>query len=247
MKHNEFKNIQGILCSKIDFLYNTLVYAIPQVNVEELHRCKDLVKSASFESKTLKLMVAAISFDIPFTTIRHLQINREMDIDNIRLQLGFDGTIDATLWKKEEENPWVKSSFKAELMILTMQGKRYSKGFHIDYSANMETTYQEVHPSSHMHFNFIVNDDISSTEDKFSIDVPRLVHYPLDLVLGISLVLQNYAPELYQKLANNHQYLSLSYESQRRIIKPYFNNFINCIDSKGKSNVNIKKVCPYLL
>ena len=245
MKQSEFENIKCQVCTEMEYLYKALC-KFPNVNSEVLQCSKKKILSSPFKNDTSKIDVSieAITFDISTANIKHLLLRGDDDIDNVKLRLCMTGIIDANIWKDKDKNPWKTLSFKAELLILTLQGKLYSKCFHVDQIDSEETKSQEIHPVSHLHFNF---NNIDSTEDSISCDVPRLVHYPIDIVLGISIALQSYAPDLYKHLKNDNYYISLCHDRQKRILKPYFENFVSAIDRKGKSNTNIKQVCPYLL
>lgn len=237
MKESEFREIQNKVCSKVDYLY-TVLRKLPYVNPESLQRCKGVINASPYNARTpeLNYCVDAIVFEIPFQNLTHLSKDLNENIDKAQLKLYIKGIIDASAWKDENKNLWKDISFKAELILLTLEGKRYCKCFHVDQIENVENNFQQIHPLSHLHFSGYLETDL-----------PRLVHYPMDLILGLSMLLQNFDLEQYERLIKDSIYVSLCYESQKRILKPYFANFISPIDRNGKCNTNIKRVCPYLL
>ena len=244
MKRDEFAQIQRQVCVKVDYLYNAL-RTIPDINAEALQRAKKLITASPYVDKQEKIQYSVddIIVSISPNDIKRLSKIPCSEIYLAELHIRMNGVIDAQLWNYDDMNPWETLTFGVELKILSMKGSLLSKKFHVDQIKGGEISFKEVHPLSHLHF----NDTIGDGEGKISINVPRLVHYPLDVVLGLSMTLQNFTPEKFKKLRTKGEYISLCYESQKRILLPYFSSFSNCIDSEGKSNDEVRKLCPYLL
>ena len=238
MKKIEFEQIKSSLCAKVGCLYEAL-RTIPGIDPEPLIRSKQIINEAAYnvQQEQIHYSVDSLKFTISSSNLKHLSTENGNPIDQVELYLSCNGILDANLYKDDDKNPWKELSFKAELVILTMSGL-YSKIFHVDQIFCNNKIYGEVHPFSHLHF---------MANESDTIDVPRLVHYPLDIVLGLSVALQNYLPDTYAQLKTNSQYIGLCYQSQKRLLKPYIEMYFNGIDSDGKANTNIIKACPYLL
>lgn len=240
MNQKEFAKIQSQVCNDIYILYSTL-QKIAEIHAEGLYQCMDVIKSSPFKygEEQLVMSVDDITINVEPTNIRHLSLTGK--IDHILMHLYFEGVIDANVWKDKEKNPWLNISYKSILEVMTIDGEKFYKDFHIDYLQQSNTGFEDIHPQSHVHFSSR-NDNVEA----LNIDVPRLAHYPVDIVLGLSISLQNYAPDLFAKLILDNQYVSLCLQSQKRILIPYY-VMCNGIDGEGKSNKNMKIVCPYLL
>lgn len=238
MKKAEFELIKGTICAKIGCLYEAL-RTIPGIDSEPLNRSKQIIISSAYnvQQEQIYYTVENIRFTVSASNLKHLSAEDGKPIDQVELYLSCNGILDANLYKDDDKNPWKELSFKAELVILTMGGV-YSKIFHVDQICCDNQNYGEVHPFSHLHF---------MVDGSGTIDLPRLVHYPFDIVLGLSVALQNYLPDAYAQLKMNSQYIGLCYQSQKRLLKPYIEMYCNGIDSDGKANATIKKACPYLL
>lgn len=243
MKRDEFERIQQQVCVKVDYLYDVL-RTIPDINAESLQRAKKIIVSSPYVDKQEKInyIIDDIIVTISKTDLKRLSKIPCSEIYLAEMRIRMNGVIDAQLWREVEKNPWDTLTFGVELIVLSMNGNSYSKKFHVDQINREEISFKEVHPLSHLHFNDTLEDG-----DGKSINVPRLVHYPMDVVLGLSMALQNFAPEMFKKLRTKGQYISLVYESQKRILLPYFSSFSNCIDLEGKSNEAVRTLCPYLL
>jgi len=74
------------------------------------------------------------------------------------------------------------------------------------------------------------------------------MHFPMELILGTSFLISNFAPISYSKIIKERQYVNLCKEYQERIWKPY----INSLESYWSLNPNQwfwnpKLNCPYLV
>ena len=82
------------------------------------------------------------------------------------------------------------------------------------------------------------------------LDVPRLMHYPVDLILGIGLCLTNFHPKKrFESLKSQVGFIRAYREAQNNIMKPYYFNIVSQWD---KNNRSLKwktpsKLCPQLV
>lgn len=241
MNQKEFALIQSQVCNDIYILYSTL-QKIAKIHAEGLYQCMDIVKSSPFKygEEQLVISVNDIIVEVDSANIKHLSLTGK--VDQILMHLYFDGVIDANIWKDKEKNPWLHLSYKSILEVITINGEKFYKDFHIDYSQQSNASFVDIHPQSHIHF-----DSKKDNVEALNIDVPRLTHYPVDVVLGLSISMQNYTPDLFAKLILDNQYVSLCLQSQKRLLAPYFASYADCIRNDGKSDDNIKTQCPYLV
>lgn len=78
------------------------------------------------------------------------------------------------------------------------------------------------------------------------LDVPRMMHLPMELILGVSTILSNFSPSTYSKLIENRQFVNLCKDYQEKIWRPYFNSLEN-FWIKNQIDWDPKLNCPYLL
>lgn len=87
----------------------------------------------------------------------------------------------------------------------------------------------DPHPKYHFQFggrklSEKITNDVEYGRNMF-FDAPRIMHYPMDFILGIDFILSNYYSEKWNNLKNtNHQYNSLIAKYQDILLKPYFNS-----------------------
>lgn len=163
------------------------------------------------------------------------------------LQVSIDADILCNFDDWETMNdPFVKLNFRARIKGLdSMQS--YSFGFHID-KHNEEKHSNEIHPIYHIHYTPLVNGN-NDLGNVLSLDTPRLMHLPVDLVLGVDMVLSNFAPEIWNKLRDEMLYQSIFRNYQTIFWKPYVHAFASKWEF-NKTNItwgDISQICPTLV
>lgn len=242
MKQSQFEHIKSQVYQKVELLYNVL-RSVHNIDAEALGQSKKIVNQSPYQNECINYSVNDIIIRIPVENAKRFSKTAVNDINDVELHLSMNGLVDANLWGEEGKNPWQSLSFKAVLKICTMEGEHLLKSFHVDQIPVSDPDYKEVHPLSHMHFSERIEGNNACVRE----DLPRLVHYPLDIVLGLSVALQNYVPQIFDSLCRNSNYLGLCYDSQKRLLAPYFASYADCIREEGKCNESLKAICPYLV
>lgn len=132
------------------------------------------------------------------------------------------------------------------------QGKTYSWGMHLEKDTSNKPT--EWHPLYHMHcfdgrnqMKHALFDSLQNRGMPY-LNVPRLVHYPLDIVLGIGFCLMNFhTKDVFTKLIKQDQVFPRLYQSsQQRILEPYYNAIIST-SGAGTGWAGKKELCPQIV
>lgn len=96
-------------------------------------------------------------------------------------------------------------------------------GFHIDRHLEGENEPDEVHPIYHVHFG---GQGLSHEGTKYGqslfLGAPRIMYYPIDLILGIDFIISNYFPKLKKSFHASHDFISVIKEQQVIFWKPFF-------------------------
>lgn len=123
-------------------------------------------------------------------------------------------------------NPLVNLNFDIEIEGFDDQVNNYYSAWHLDKhldnANNNQTKY--VHPEYHLTFGG------NKLEEKGPIfgsalilPSPRIVSPPMDAILGIDFIVQNYFPlSEISNLINDSRYKEILSNSQRRLWKPYY-------------------------
>jgi hypothetical protein len=152
---------------------------------------------------------------------------------------GFEILIDVDIlsnlnnWKSMSD-PFIKQNFRVIARGVDINST-YSFGYHIDRHDPSQVTH-EVHPAYHLQI-ITRGNGITDTGNILSLDVPRFVHLPVDLILGIDIAISNFAPDYWEKLKKERDYIRLVTDYQNFVWKPY----IHSIASKWpytKNNIN---------
>lgn len=96
--------------------------------------------------------------------------------------------------------------------------------FHLDrHLTNSEDNEpHDVHPAYHFQFGGRKLDKkFRNFGNALLMDSPRIVHYPMDIVLSVDFVLSNFFPSLWKKMRQDGEYVNLVKDYQESFWKPY--------------------------
>jgi hypothetical protein len=185
-----------------------------------------------------------LSFPMEMATVRHL---RPTGFTQVEIVVEIDVESSIKEWDNLND-PFTSLSFRSMLRGTNpITGKLHYLSFHVDRHNGAKTT--EVHPLYHVQYlqNGKVKDNFDHGES-MQLDVPRMMHFPLEVILGVSLLLSNFAPGSYAKLIQNRAYKKISRVYQEKIWRPY----INSLESFWLNPIAVaptweaKLNCPYL-
>ena len=151
-------------------------------------------------------------------------------------------------WNNSNCDPFTKYSFRVRVFG-EYQGIKHSWGIHLDKEERMGL--DEWHPLYHLHcFESRVDAptvlvDVNQKKGSLLLNVPRLMHYPLDIVLGIGFCLMNFnKKDVFNRLyTNDQQFPRLYRKSQDRILKPY----LESLSGVSGSVYSRKALCPQIV
>lgn len=183
-------------------------------------------------------------FVIPLESLKHVQPHSITDgsvIVNMKLRADVD------VWE-DMSDPFLELNFNVH--IKGIGDKVYHFGFHIDRH-DIATTPDEPHPVYHIQYN--INPTNANSFDYGStlyVDTPRLLHFPLDFILGVSFLTSNFFPTAYSFLIEDRAFRKMTAQYQERIFKPYFHTLANHWKPFSQAEVTwqpISHLCPIFL
>lgn len=189
--------------------------------------------------------IIGLSIPVEPTTLKHI---RPQGITNAKLLVDIEIVSDLGEWNNIND-PFISLNFKAIIKAINPNSESpHFLAFHIDrHNGHNETN--EIHPLYHLQYlqNPTKKPDFNHGES-LQLDIPRMMHFPMELILGTSFLISNFAPISYSKIIKERQYVNLCKEYQERIWKPY----INSLESYWSLNPNQwfwnpKLNCPYLV
>lgn len=185
--------------------------------------------------------VGKITLPVKIESLKHLVPEfATQSIDKIELICSACGKINPTKWYTQKI-PLEKSIFKMELHVIPLgtNQPQWVSAVHID-GIEPNPVSAEVHPLFHVQY---VNESKTNNFEALSMDVPRLAHYPVDVISGLDIAIRNYLPEEYKKIILKGDYASALREIQLHCILPYFRELAQFHDNKDFA----KLLCPYLV
>jgi hypothetical protein len=145
-------------------------------------------------------------------------------------------------------DPLQELSFKA--ILRGLGDKDYYTGFHIDRHDGGTNPEGEIHPVYHLQYLVNPNNDHAfEYGTALSLDTPRIMHYPMEFVLGLGYLTANYFPLAYETLLDDGFYYQLFKDYQARIWKPYSHTMAYYWKPLDESSIawNPALICPYFL
>lgn len=190
--------------------------------------------------------IEGITIPIEESTLRHI---RPLGFSSVEVIVDLDLESQVSEWLNLND-PFTHLSFRSLLKgSNTITKKIHYLSFHID--RHNGATPNEVHPLYHLQYlqnGKVTNKNSFDHGDSLQLDIPRMMHFPMELVLGISFIMSNFCPKSYASLIQDRQYINLCKVYQERVWRPY----INSLDKFWTTNShqwlwNPKLNCPYLL
>lgn len=179
--------------------------------------------------------------ELPIENPKHLKPNKLKGNLKMFVSISMEGS--GKGWKNEED--CIKNlRFKVEVIGKDQKDpqKIFQTGFHIDMVDDKDDS-SEMHPLYHVHF---LNDSLIEGTEVLAMDVPRLMHHPVDVLLGILLVYANYNQTGYKKLLNDGLFMGLCRDSAKHILTPYYQSLSKVPWTEGVITEYDKSLCPYL-
>jgi hypothetical protein len=136
------------------------------------------------------------------------------------------------------KNPLTKLSFDIELEGWDAKPNLFYGSWHLDkhihVAGNGQSTY--IHPEYHLTFG---GNRLEAKGDIFGSSLilpsPRISYPPMDAILGIDFILQNYFPlNLISKILDESKYKQIVRNSQNRLWKNYYLSISNAWDNSVK-------------
>ncbi|MBW4970792.1 hypothetical protein KZY98_10010 [Croceibacter atlanticus] len=127
--------------------------------------------------------------------------------------------------------------------------EEYITSYHLDRHPEGENETSESHPKYHFQFG---GRKLDKRNREFGqsiiLDSPRVMHYPMDLILGIDFIVSNFFPEKWAQLKKENDYVSLVKEYKDRMLRPFFASITNHWTGllNGNSNWSDIEICPQL-
>lgn len=236
------KNFRGIVIHQAATLEKAVNCLIPTFgNTGWLGKLKGAAEDIRCNGSSNDWVVNIEDMELPIDNPKHLEPHTLNNNLKLFVSISMEGS--GELWKEGKD--CIKS-----LRFTVRVKEKYQKddqhsfqtGFHIDKVGKKDDS-SEMHPLYHVHF---LNESCIDGIMPLSMDVPRLMHHPVDALLGLLLVFANYHKDGYKKLTSNGNFMSLCRESAKHILVPYYTSLSKVPWTEGFVSEYDKSLCPYL-
>lgn len=150
----------------------------------------------------------------------------------------------------EFNDPFKTLEFNLVIKGKSRKEKDHILALHLDKQPESKNSPIHAHPVYHFQ---IGGDKLKNLHDNgfnfgnnLILDSPRLMHYPMDFILGIDFLFSNFAPEIWRNIRKNPHFLKVFKEAQRRNIRPYFARLAQHFDFHvlPDGDWDSKAICP---
>ncbi len=190
--------------------------------------------------------IKELKFQIEQSTLKHI---RPSGFSNLEVLIDIDVVSKNSDWDKLND-PFEVLNFRTLLKgVNKITNKTHYLGFHVDRHNGGKTN--EIHPLYHIQY--LQNSKVKAKDEfdhgeSLQLDIPRMMQLPMDLILGVSVIISNFAPQLYDKLIKDKQFINLTREYQERVWRPYFNSLESYWLTPMNNRIWDPKLnCPYLI
>lgn len=133
-------------------------------------------------------------------------------------------------------DPFKSLEFNIVIDGLSRSSKNHVFSYHLDRNLKGKNPSNEVHPCYHFHYGGRKLKDYTNKNfgNSLILDMPRIIHYPMDFILGIDFIVSNFSPNLWRTLRRDNRYIRLVKQAQKRVMKPYFGALAQHFGFHGK-------------
>ncbi|MFK5970646.1 MAG: hypothetical protein QM487_11075 [Candidatus Marithrix sp.] len=176
------------------------------------------------------------------------------NIENLRLYFSVDLNIE---YKKiaKNEDPFNELEFNIYAYGMNKNNRNgselvYSIHFDKHICKKGDNPSKEVHPMYHFQFGGrkLKEKNIDIGQALF-FDAPRIMHHPMEFILGLDFVLSNFFPDVWEKLRENPEYVNILKKYQEYFVLPYYKSIVDYFDSTVLKPApwNAQKIYPQLV
>lgn len=234
---------------------------------------KEMIKNLLFLKQALekkfKTKIDAKSFDSIISDLKSNNsldyksqvLSIEFDKDNIpkyfakdrveKLKIFFSVKVKAKIDDMlEDKDPFNHLEFNIYARGTTKGAKPVMYSLHFDRHIDEGNESKEVHPMYHFQFGGRKIEDAEDIDrgDVLFLDAPRIMHHPMEFILGLDFLLSNFLPNDWKDISRRNQnYKNIMKEYQKHFVLPYFKSIVNHFDRQVTNVWDSKQLYPQLI
>lgn len=159
------------------------------------------------------------------------------------------GFADAVL---EDRDPFNSLEFNIYAIAYDEQNREMVYSLHFDRHIEPEKgDADSIEPHPIYHFQFGGNklqNSVNNLGDTFFFDAPRIMHHPMEFILGVDFLLSSFLPVAWNELQQESGYTKIIKRYQRYFVYPYFKSIYSHFDdSHQNGDWPPQKIYPQLV
>lgn len=191
----------------------------------DLEKIRMIKKTLEMNEKYFSYSFTTLNFYVPKALLPSNSIPKEFQYIEIILSIK-DEVVIKKIKKNNIEDPLIKLN-KFNIILYTDE-KKYTSSWHLDRHemGEDEQSPSNLHPIYHLtfggyHMEELQKDDSVEFGRSLILRTPRIMHPPMELILGIDFIFNNFIPKSELDLLSDPTYISVINELKKYFWLPY--------------------------
>lgn len=191
-----------------------------------------------------KLKPMIINFE---DNLRYPKVKSHKDIKNLELYFDMKIKMDYESFQ-DSRDPFSEFIFNIKIFGNTKEEPNTKLVYALHFDKHDGSSSPMPHPSYHFQLGGReLKDNISEYGQALFLDSPRIMHHPMELILGIDFVLSNFFPLIWQDVKKLPDYFDVLKKYQELFLKPYFKSLVEHFEDGTTPLWSSIDICPQLV
>ncbi len=228
--------------------------------LEDMQKIASLLESKGIDTSSIYTMQSNLRSNSPnvayklkpmkfyfANNLRYPKVKSHKKVQN--LELIFDMKIDVDFDSfKDLNDPFSNFAFNIKIFGNEEHDLETKLVYTLHFDKHDGSTSPMPHPSYHFQLGGReLKENITDYGQALFLDSPRIMHHPMEFILGIDFVLSNFFPEIWNDIKKHPNYYDTLKKYQQQFVKPYFQSIANSFDKTLPEKWNAQEIYPQLI
>lgn len=222
------------------------------LNKEGIDTSQFYTISGQLKQPPLKYKLLPFKIEIKDSEKFPKRLSHKKSARNLELFFDLEIECDSTNFVGNQD-PFKKYSFNIVIKGRNMNNAKSKLIYAIHFDKHNLKEQQEgntphqIHPAYHFQFggNKLEDEEKLDSGRALFLDAPRIMHHPMELILGMDFILSNFFPTIWNKIKHLPAYKKILKKYQKDFILPYFKSVVEHFE--GAPTVwNTQEIYPQL-
>lgn len=243
---------------------NTEEYIIDLL--DDIQKIATLLESQGVDTSSIYTMKSSLESNKPHikyklkpmkfyfeNNLRYPKVKSHKKVQNLELIFDMEAYIDFDMLISDKDpiilNPQNDKNFSFNIKIFGNEETDLETK--LVYTLHFDKHDGSVSPMPHPIYHFQLGgrelkDNITDYGQALFLDSPRIMHHPMEFILGIDFVLSNFFPNIWNNIKREIDYIDVVKKYQIQFIKPYFKSIVNHFEDSS-TIWNPQNIYPQLI